>query len=71
MCICALQALGRNCVTGYGPYQFVERIVRSEADVLFSNGSPGDNLIFVRNGKYRRFFENNSNRRQIHVNFFL
>ena len=26
---------------------------------------------FVRNGKYRGFFENNNYRRQIHVNFFF
>ena len=44
---------------------------QSGADVLFSNGSSGDNLFFVRNGKYQGLFKNNNYRRQIHVNFFL
>ena len=65
LCICALGSAWQK------PYQKLERSVKSGADVLFSNCWPGDDIIFVRNGKYREFFENNIHRRQTRVNFFL
>ena len=46
-------------------------IGKSRAGVLFSNCSPGNNIVFVRKGNYRDFFKNDNYRRQIHEHPFL
>ena len=42
-----------------------------EADVLFSNYSPRDSVLFVENENYEGLFENDNFGKQICVNFFL
>ena len=61
----------RGTIPRCGTKSICRRPLKSGADVLFSNCWLRDDLIFVRNGKYRGFFENNIHKRQTHVNFFL